>query len=49
MDEKLALYDEDRDATRRLSEGEQMLRTVLIVGCALGVILGLAFASLLTP
>jgi hypothetical protein len=49
MDDNQAVYDEDVDSVARLSRTEQTLRTVLIVGCALGVILGLAFASLITP
>lgn len=49
MDENQAVYDEDLDSMAKLSQTEQMLRSVLVVGCALGVILGLAFASLITP
>jgi hypothetical protein len=49
MDDNQAVYDEDAESVARLSHTEQMLRSVLIVGCALGVILGLAFASLITP
>ncbi len=49
MDDHQAVLDEEVDSVVRLSHTEQMLRSVLIVGCALGVILGLAFASLITP
>lgn len=49
MDENQAGYIEDIETVAKLSHTEQMLRSVLIVGCALGVILGLAFASLITP
>lgn len=49
MDENQAVFDDDVDSVARLSQTEQMLRSVLIVGCALGIILGLAFSSLITP
>jgi hypothetical protein len=45
MDEEQAVFDE-MESMVRPSQSEQMLRSVLIVGCALGVILGLALASL---
>jgi hypothetical protein len=49
MDENQAVYDDEGDNLGRLSQTEQMVRSFLIVGCALGVILGLAFASVITP
>lgn len=49
MDENQAVFDDEMGSMARLSQTEQMLRSVLIVGCALGIILGLAFSSLIIP
>jgi len=49
MDENQAVYDGETDDLGRLSRTEQVVRSVLIVGCALGVIFGLALASMITP